>query len=76
LSEAQIRKRDEREQEFRSKLEGRDLKKMREKKEAWIKPELLARLISMSSAMQSMPTADLAISASSLVNPKEAGDPL
>jgi len=43
LSEAQIRKEDEREQEFRSKLEGRDLKKMREKKEAWIKPELLAR---------------------------------
>jgi len=43
LSEADIRKEDEREQQFRSKLEGRDLKKMREKKEAWIKPELLAR---------------------------------
>src|SRR6266704_599146 len=43
LSEADIRKEDEREQQFRSKLEGRDLKKMREKKEAWIRPELLAR---------------------------------
>jgi len=43
LSAAEIRKEDEREQDFNNKLEGRDLKKMREKKEAWIKPELLAR---------------------------------
>jgi len=43
LSEAQMRKEDQREHDFRNKVAGRDLEKMGEKKEAWIKPELIAR---------------------------------
>jgi len=43
LSEAEIRNEDQREQEFREKVAGRDLKQRRDKKEAWITPELLGR---------------------------------
>ena len=43
LSETEMRKEDQKEEEFRKKIAGNDFEKMREKKEAWIKPELLAR---------------------------------
>jgi len=43
LSEMEMRKEDQKEEEFRKKIAGRDFQKMREKKEAWIKPELLTR---------------------------------
>jgi len=43
LSEMEMRKEDQKEEEFRKKVAGRDFQKMREKKEAWIKPELLTR---------------------------------
>jgi hypothetical protein len=43
LSEAEIRKEERREQEFRNKVAGGDLKRRREKREAWITPELLGR---------------------------------
>ena len=43
LSEAELQKEDQKEEEFRKKVAGRDLSKMREKKEAWLKPELVER---------------------------------
>src|SRR5437899_717194 len=43
LSEAQMRREDQREQEFRNKIAGRDLGKMARKRENLITPELIAR---------------------------------
>ena len=43
LSEADLRKEQEREQAFRNKIAGRELKQRKDRKEAWITPELLAR---------------------------------
>ncbi len=43
LSESELRKEDQREQEFRNKIAGREMKQRKEKREAWITPELIAR---------------------------------
>jgi hypothetical protein len=43
LSEADLRKEEQREQAFRIKIAGRDLKQRRDRKEAWITPELIGR---------------------------------
>ena len=43
LSEAEIRKEDQREQEFRNKIAGRDLSKRAEREAAGITPEVVAR---------------------------------
>jgi hypothetical protein len=43
LTETELRKEDQREKEFRNRIAGRELKKRKERREAWITPELLAR---------------------------------
>src|SRR5262245_4468197 len=43
LSETELRKEEQREQAFRNKIAGRDLKQRKDRKEAWITPELIGR---------------------------------
>jgi len=43
LSEAELRKEEQREQTFRNKIAGRELKQRKDRKEAWITPELIGR---------------------------------
>jgi hypothetical protein len=43
LSEEELEKENQREEKFRNRIAGKDLKQRRDRKEAWITPELLAR---------------------------------
>ena len=43
LSEEEIEKENQREEKFRNRIAGKDMKQRRDKREAWITPELLAR---------------------------------